>query len=425
MHRAAAGIMTMGFEPVHIFRVALILIVQCFISGGFSAFIIVSRMHEDKVFPREVRGSWVPRRIHRGRLHLILILVGLEIFVVSLAALLIFRLFVNLGWLDGAFWMSHVLRGVVIAVVVLVVTLLGFIVSTRKPQRFAFLFSYPAFPFYLLLRPLADLFVRLASLAFPYFLREIATPFFLFPEGENGGEGFIEKNGGRLMHSIFEFGVKKVREVMVPRIDVFAIDIHGSLEESREKIARAGHSRVPVYDDSIDRIVGILYVKDLVRIPREGMQDVGIDRFVRDAYYVPEGKKIDELLREFQLEKKHMAVVVDEYGGTSGIVTLEDILEEIVGEIRDEYDHEAPLIRMRADNEYEVAGRMNIGELNETLKIDIPSDEVDTLAGFLYNLIGRVPGEGDEVQYAGIDFIVSRLDGQRISEVIVRLPERH
>lgn len=416
--------MTMSFQPADIVRVACILIVQCFISSGLSAFIIVSRMHEDKVFPREKRGSWVPRRIHRGRLHLILILIGLEMLVVTLAALFTYRLFANLGWLEGTFWMSSILRGVVFAVIILTVTLLGLIVSTRNPQRFAFLFSYPVLPFYLLLRPLADLFVKFVSLAFPYFLKEITTPFFLFHEGENGGEGFIEENGGRLMHSIFEFGVKKVREVMVPRIDVFALDIHSSLEESREKISRAGHSRVPVYDGSIDRIIGILYVKDLVRVPHDKGTDVGIDRFVQDAYYVPEGKKIDELLREFQLEKKHMAVVVDEYGGTSGIVTLEDILEEIVGEIRDEYDHEAPLIRMMAENEYEVAGRMNIGELNETLKIDIPSDEVDTLAGFLYNLVGRVPGEGDEVQYEGIEFIISRIDGQRISEVIVRLPGR-
>jgi putative hemolysin len=415
----------MDVEPAYIIRLAFVLAVQCFISGGFSAFVIVSRMHEDKVFPRDMRGSWIPRRIHRGRLQLILILIGLEVLVVSLAALLIYRLSVNIGLPDGPLWISHVLHGAVIAVVILAVTLLGIIVSTREPRRFAFAFSYPVFPFYLLLRPLATLFVKLASLAFPYFLREIATPFFLFPEGENGGEGFIEENGGRLMHSIFEFGVKKVREVMVPRIDVFAIDVHSSLDELRDKISRAGHSRVPVYDGSIDRIVGILYVKDLVWILRDDVQDAGMDRFVRDAYFVPEGKKIDELLREFQLEKKHMAVVVDEYGGTSGIVTLEDILEEIVGEIRDEYDQEAPIIRKRKDNEYEVAGRMNIGELNETLKIDIPSDEVDTIAGFLYNMIGRVPGEGDEVRYEGIDFVVSRLDGQRISEVIVRLPERH
>lgn len=415
----------MDLEPAHIFRLVFVLAVQCFISGGLSAFVIVSRMHEDKVFPCDMRGSWIPRWIHRGRLQLILILIGLEVLVVSLAALLMNRILVNIGFPGTSFWMSHVLHGIIIAVIVLAVTLLGLIVSTRKPRRFAFVFSYPVFPFYLLFRPLAVLFVKFASLAFPYFLREIATPFFLFPEGGNGREGFIEDKGGRLMHSIFEFGVKKVREVMVPRIDVFAIDMHSSLDELREKISRAGHSRVPVYDGSIDRIVGILYVKDLVWTYRNDGQDVGVDRFVRDAYFVPEGKKIDELLREFQLEKKHMAVVVDEYGGTSGIVTLEDILEEIVGEIRDEYDQEAPLIRERGENEYEVAGRMNIGELNETLKIAIPADEVDTIAGFLYNLIGRVPGEGDEVQYEGIEFVVSRIDGQRISEVIVRLPKQH
>jgi putative hemolysin len=414
----------MDGEPIHLFGVAFVLLVQFLISGGLAAFAIVSRMHEDKVFPREVRGSWIPRYIHRGRLQLILILIGLEVLVLTLVTLFMHRLFINAGWFGGSSWPANALSGVVIAAIVVAVTLAGLIISTREPRRFAFLFSYPVLPFYLLLRPLVDLFVKLVSLAFPYFLREIAFPFFLFPEGEEGGEGFIEENGGRLMHSIFEFGVKKVREVMVPRIDVFALDIHSPLEEVREKVSRAGHSRVPVFDSSIDRIVGILYVKDLVWVPREGEPDAGIDRLIRDAYFVPESKKIDELLREFQLEKKHMAVVVDEYGGTSGIVTLEDILEEIVGEIRDEYDQETPLLKEIGKDEYEVAGRMNIGDLNDALRIAIPSEEVDTLGGFLYNLIGRVPSEGEEVRYEGIEFTVSRLDGQRISEVILKLPGR-
>ncbi len=413
----------MGREPIHLLGIAFVLFVQFLISGGLAAFAIVSRMHEDKVFPREARWNWIPRYIHRGRLQLILILIGLEVLVLTLLTLFMHRL-MNAGWFGGSSWPANALSGVVIAVIVVAVTLAGLILSTREPRRFAFLFSYPVLPFYLLLKPLVNLFVRLVSLAFPYFLREIASPFFLFPEGEEGGEGFIEENGGRLMHSIFEFGVKKVREVMVPRIDVFALDIHSPIEEVREEVTRAGHSRVPVFDGSIDRIVGILYVKDLVWIPREGEPDVGIDRLIRDAYFVPESKKIDELLREFQLEKKHMAVVVDEYGGTSGIVTLEDILEEIVGEIRDEYDQETPLLREIGKDEYEVAGRMNIGDLNDALRIAIPSEEVDTLGGFLYNLIGRVPSEGEEVRYEGIEFTISRLDGQRISEVILKLPGR-
>jgi CBS domain containing-hemolysin-like protein len=210
---------------------------------------------------------------------------------------------------------------------------------------------------------------------------------------------------------------------MVPRIDVFALDIHTPLDEVREQVSRAGHSRMPVYDGSIDRIVGILYVKDLIRVAQGDDAVGGLERLLREAYYVPEGKKIDDLLREFQREKKHVAVVVDEYGGTSGIVTLEDILEEIVGEIHDEYDVEPPLITETGPSRHLIAGRINLDDLNERLRTNISAEEVDTLGGFLYNLIGRVPTEGEAIVYEGMTFTISRLDGQRIAEVSLQLPE--
>ncbi|MCK4350887.1 MAG: HlyC/CorC family transporter [Candidatus Krumholzibacteria bacterium] len=222
------------------------------------------------------------------------------------------------------------------------------------------------------------------------------------------------------MHSIVEFGVKKVREVMVPRIDVFALDIYTPIDEAREKASDVGHSRVPVYDGSIDKIVGVLFVKDLLQLSPGKEGELG--KLAREVYFVPEGKKIDDLLREFQVSKKHMAIVVDEYGGTAGIVTLEDILEEIVGEIRDEHDYELPLIQEIGQNEYMIAGRIGLDDLEESLGISVPAEEVDTLGGFLYNLIGKVPDEGEEIEYSGILFRVSRLEGQRIADVSVILP---
>ena len=162
-------------------------------------------------------------------------------------------------------------------------------------------------------------------------------------------------------------------------------------------------------------------MKDLVQIAPDG-DGGGLGKFLREAYFVPEGKKIDDLLREFQREKKHMAIVVDEYGGTSGIVTLEDILEEIVGEIRDEHDHEGPLLRQAGQDAYIVEGRMNLDDLGEALNIFLPAEEVDTLGGFLYNLAGRVPEEGEEIEFEGIRFRIERLEGQRIAEVLLTLP---
>jgi CBS domain containing-hemolysin-like protein len=244
---------------------------------------------------------------------------------------------------------------------------------------------------------------------------------FLFPDdGEK--EGFIKENGSRLVYSIVEFGEKRVREVMVPRIDILAIESHTELDEIRKIISEAGNSKVPVYEGSVDNIIGILFVKDLAFVLSDE-DNFEIKRVLREAYYVPEGKRIDDLLREFKLQKKHMAIVVDEYGGTSGIVTLEDILEEIVGEIRDEDDNEGPLFRTLSPGRYSVKGGININDLNEALKTGIPSEEADTLGGFLYALIGRVPIEGEEIDYKDLRFRIDYLKGQRIIDVQIRFLE--
>ena len=391
---------------------------QFLVAGGFAAFGIVSRLHVEKVFPRRTRGTLFPRILHRGRFHFMLSLVGVEAIILAFAVLAIRRV---VG--EPYTWHHALLPVLAIAAGAIAVTIAGFGVASMNPGRFALVSSYPLLPVYLLFRPFVRGFLRVVALVFPDLPREMARPFFLFP-GADGfeAEGFIDDKGSKLIRSIQEFGVKKVREVMVPRIDVFALDIHTPPEEIREKLASAGHSRVPVYDGSIDHIVGLLYVKDLLKIPPD--EPVRLDRgwLVREAYFVPEGKKLDDLLREFQRGKKHMAVVVDEYGGTSGIVTLEDVLEEIVGEIMDEYDHELPPVRQTGARQYVAAGSVGIDALNAALSASLPSDEVDTLGGFLYNLIGRVPEEGEEVEFAGIRFRISRLEGQRIIEVIVWLP---
>jgi CBS domain containing-hemolysin-like protein len=392
-----------------IILLALLFAVQFLIAGGFAAFGIVARAHEDAAFPREMRGSFCPRLMHRGRLHLMLSLLGVEAIVLSGIAVILHR-----GIGEGQTWQYAILSVLAIAVSVIAVTVAAFGVASMNPVRFALVSSYFLLPVYLLFRPLAALFLRVVSVAFPNLPREMASPFFLFPGAHHdGADGFLGDKGSRLIRSIQEFGVKKVREVMVPRID-----------KVRELVSSAGHSRVPVYDGSIDRVVGLLYVKDLLKIPPG--EAVRLDRgpLVREAFFVPEGKKIDDLLREFQRGKKHMAVVVDEYGGTSGIVTLEDILEEIVGEILDEYDHEPPLVRQTGPRQFVSAGWVTIEHLNAALAVSLPSDEVDTLGGFLYNLIGRVPEEGEEVGFAGIRFKISRLEGQRIVEVVIWLPEK-
>lgn len=414
----------MQLSMIPIVKIILLMISQLLVAGGLASFGVLSRMHEDKAFPRETRGRRLLSHMHRERLHLIMILVFIEAFIVVLTTVTLPGIVGDI--LSGGWSVMQIPVFIPVTVCILLFIcciVAGGGIAIIRPVSMALVVSVAAFPFYIVLRPLSGFFLRTVSLVFPELPREMASPLFIFPGSGEGGEGFIEKNGSMLVHSIVEFGEKKVREVMVPRIDVFALDIHSSIEEIRESVAEAGHSRVPIFDSSIDRITGILCVKDLVHISRDE-QNVDINRLLRETYFVPEGKKIDELLREFQLEKKHMAVVVDEYGGTSGIVTLEDILEEIVGEIRDEHDQEEPLVRKTAENEYSVEGRINLDDLGESLNVSLPSDRVDTLGGFLYDLIGRVPDEGDEVTYAGIEFKIDRLDGQRISQVLIRLPYR-
>ncbi len=411
----------MHTEASTIFEIVILFLVQLIIAAGMTSFSTLSRMHGDRIFPAEMRGSSPSRQLHRGRLHLVIMLIGLEIALIALVTYLLPHMTDRiLPGRDPGSVLSPLILVAAFILVMLASAVAGVGFATRNPEKVAYAVSFPLWPVYILLRPLTALFLKAVSIVFPGLPRELALPFLLISGPEEKGEGFIEENGRMLMHSIVEFGEKKVREVMVPRIDIFALDKHMEIGEVRSSVNEAGHSRVPVHDGSIDRISGILYVKDLLRL--QGDEGTGLDPLIREAYFVPESKKIEDLLREFQVEKIHMAIVVDEYGGTAGIVTLEDILEEIVGEIRDEYDHESPLVRETGDYSYAVEGRINLDDLCELLNISLPSEGVDTLGGFLYNLGGKVPAEGEEIEFGGMIFRINRLEGQRIAEVGLTLP---
>ncbi len=410
-------------QPLILNTIVLLLLAaaQFLTAGGLTAFTKVSRMSEDRVFPGGAGANNCPRMIHRGRLHAAMILVAVQIvLVITVARILPAAADAILEWSAGKHYIAVAAVPAAGVILMLIAALAGIGIATRHPAGMARLVSYPFCPVYVLLRPFSGLLLRIISIVFPDLPGELASPFMLIHHPDEPGEGFIEDNGSRLVHSIVEFGEKKVREVMVPRIDVFAIESGMTMTEVREVLAGAGHSRVPVYDGNIDRITGMLYVKDLVPVASDE-EDRGIEQLTREPYFVPEGKKIDDLLKEFQLKKMHMAIVVDEYGGTSGVVTLEDILEEIVGEIRDEFDHEAPLVRKTGEGRYVIEGRTSLDDLGEMLGMELASEDVDTLGGFLYNLLGRVPEEGEEFDYEGMTFRIERLEGQRIAEVVLTL----
>jgi putative hemolysin len=245
---------------------------------------------------------------------------------------------------------------------------------------------------------------------------------------ETGEEqGVLDVKERDMLHSVFTLGEKKVHEVMVPRPDIVAIDVNTPPQQVLDNVVSAGHSRIPVYEGSSDQIIGVLYVKDLFRRLARGETDVTIRPFLRPAQFVPETKKVDELLREMQKDKVHIAIVVDEYGGTAGLVTIEDLVEEIVGEIRDEYDVERELILPVSDHEAVMDARVPFSEVQETFGIEPPDggDEFDTLGGFVTHELGRLPKVGETVQRDGVKFVVESVDGRRVGRVrVIREPAR-
>jgi putative hemolysin len=229
----------------------------------------------------------------------------------------------------------------------------------------------------------------------------------------------LESEERDMVHSIFSFGETIVREVMVPRPDMVAVEEGVSFGELMEIAREAEHSRLPVYRETLDNVVGIVYVKDLLA-RRYGLDGrTGLEGLLREASYVPESKKIDELLREFQTHRRQMAIVVDEYGGTAGLVTIEDILEEIVGEIQDEHDREEPLYALEPGGAILVDARMELDDFGEVAGAKLHGEGFETVGGLVYTLLGRVPVEGEEVTAGGLAFRVAGVEGRRIQKLRV------
>jgi len=233
-------------------------------------------------------------------------------------------------------------------------------------------------------------------------------------------EGIIEEDEAEMIYSIFELGDTLAREVMVPRIDVVAVDVQTSMLEALDVIMEAGHSRIPVYMETIDNVLGLLYAKDLLPYLRDGRTDVPLDHILREAYFIPETKRASDLLTELQQRRVHIAIVVDEYGGMAGLVTIEDLLEEIVGEIQDEYDTEEPFIEFVDDGEYVFDARLDLDDLNRLMDVELPTEDSDTLGGFIYSEMGRVPAVGSQVTYGDLVFSVESVSGRRIKKVRVQ-----
>ena len=233
------------------------------------------------------------------------------------------------------------------------------------------------------------------------------------------GERLVEEDEREMIDGIFELEETTAREIMVPRLDVVALPASTPVADAIDVIVKEGYSRLPIYEDSIDDVVGILYAKDLLPLVRSGQLGGQVRDLARPAYFIPESKKIDELLRELQQKKVHIAVVVDEYGGTAGLVTIEDLLEEIVGEIRDEFDLEEDKIVEGKEGEAIFDATVSIDDVNDTLDLHLEGEEVDTIGGLVYERLGKVPLAGDQIDADGATVTVVSTTGRRIKKVKV------
>ncbi len=240
---------------------------------------------------------------------------------------------------------------------------------------------------------------------------------------ERGGEqGVLEAEEEQMIHAVIGLGERRLHEVMVPRIDIVALPENVSLDEAIDTIVAEGHSRIPVFSETIDTVVGILYAKDLLQFLKAPVaQRPPLRSLLRAPVFVPESMSIDDLLHEFQRRKVHIAIVLDEYGGTAGLLTIEDLLEEIVGEIQDEYDIEEPMVVRLSAGQARIDGRASVDDLAELFDVQLgleDADEYDTVGGLIYHRIGGIPRPGDEVRVSGLRLTVESTDGRRVAKVL-------
>ncbi|MDF2840581.1 MAG: Hemolysins-related protein containing domain [Clostridia bacterium] len=243
----------------------------------------------------------------------------------------------------------------------------------------------------------------------------------------NVGEekGIFQETETNMINSIFEFDDTAAKEVMTPRNHIIAVSIEATVDEILEIIVEENFSRIPVYENSIDNVIGLLYVKDLFALIKKSTDwEISLKDLIRPAYFVPEYKKIDELFKEMQKSKTHIAIVIDEYGGTAGLITIEDLLEEIVGNIFDEYDDVVLEYEQLDDHTYVVDGMLSMSEINDIMNLDLPEEEFDTISGMILSLSGKMPEVGDEVKFEDLDFRIEEVDDKRISKIKIQKVDR-
>jgi len=406
-------------EPflIETFVSLLLLLLLSLFSGAEAVLSAVSRSSLERMKEEGVRYAGRVLRIYQPRRKLQLTIeVGKSISLVgSTATLLLMALKASQSY--GAGYPAGISAGIALAIVLglffenVVLRMMLISEPERSIPRFGFLLQI----LYVILKPLVHLAYWMLGAEIDS--KEAKEELKNIVEFESE-EGVIEEEKKEMISGIFEFSDTTVKEVMVPRIDMVCVEITTGIEDIIRIVQEAGFSRIPIYRETIDNIEGILYAKDLLKLLVEPKREWNIKELMREPYFVPENKKIDEMMREFKRRKIHIAIVVDEYGGTAGLITLEDLLEEIVGEIQDEYDIEEEQLYHWIDGDTLVAdARIDIHDLNEAINSDLPDEGFETLAGLIYSKLGSIPAKGETLEVDNLKFIIEDVNGHRISKV--------
>lgn len=411
----------------------ILLLLSAVFSGSEVALFSLNTAAREQLQNKNDRASKrVLKLLERPRTLLVSILIlntVVNVAAAILAAIITHDLATGLSWHPALTVFSEVIALTFLLLVVSEIT--PKLIATRYSMAFSRHVSGPLLLLHRMLTPLSSLLARSMD-AFHGRFKTVS--------GRISGEdlkimaeigeahGTIEEDERELIHSIVEFGDTAVREIMISRLDVIALPAGATVTEAVEIIRRSGHSRLPLYMEHLDNILGIVYAKDLLRYMTLHRDEERIDwtRLARPPMFVPLGKKLDDLLRDFQSKKTHIALVVDEYGGTAGVVTLEDVLEEIVGEIRDEHDEdEEDPFEQLGPRQYRFDAKIDLDELNEVAGANLDTENFDfeTLGGLIFHLAGEIPKKGDRFQHEQLDITVERVENHRIVDVLVSVGE--
>ncbi len=405
---------------------SLIVFVACsaLFTGAEAAYFSLGRARLKRVAAQGAEGGGVKPLIERPHELLVTLLVGITVINIAAAALAALIA-------DQLFGQRYALV-IQVLVTILILTTFGEVLpmtlAVKYPERFLALVHRPVGWLAILMTPVRALLGGLSALS----VRLIGSERSADPElseeelrtlvDVGASEGVVEREEREMIHKVFELEDTLVRSIMVPRPDMFCLDVATPVDRILPALREHLHSRVPVFEGEIDVIVGILYTKDLLPYVREGLPpDFDLRARLHPPYFVPESKRADALLQEFQAKKLHMAIVVDEYGGTSGLVSLEDLLEELVGEIADEFDEPERLIQRVDATTFRVAGKLSIDDLNAATGLHVSSEAYDTVGGWVLDLFGRVPRRAERAETPELSVTVEKVERTRIVEVLVSL----